>query len=202
MTGEIAFVGDVHGNLLALRGLWHAIDTRGADRAVFLGDYLNKGKDSRGVIETLLDYQAMGRVTLLKGNHETAVLDAFDTGELATFLKMGGAMTIRSYVGHRSGPDVLDEFRASFPSDHLEALRHMPETFETDDVVAQHIPRDGPSGKYTISAHVPVGQLPRLRRNSAQIDTGCGGATGRLTALFWPSLDYIQVDDLGGVIEP
>lgn len=46
-------------------------------------------------------------------------------------------MTIRSCVGARVGPDVLKDFRASLPSEHLDALQHMPGTYELDDLVAQ-----------------------------------------------------------------
>jgi serine/threonine protein phosphatase 1 len=196
----MAFVGDVHGNLSALRGLCDVLATRGGPHAVFLGDYINKGAESAEVMQELLACSRAGRSTLLMGNHEAALLDALDTGDLAAFLKMGGAMTIRSYVGANVGPDVLLDFRASFPSEHFDAIRRMPETYELDDVIAQHISPSAPTPKFRISAHLPVGTLPRIGRHSAQLDTGCGTHAGRLTALLWPSLDYVQVDARGAVV--
>jgi serine/threonine protein phosphatase 1 len=200
VSAEIAFVGDVHGNLSALRGVWEALAARGRPHAVFLGDYINKGEQSAEVVQELLACSRAGRATLLMGNHEAALLDALDTGDLAAFLKMGGAMTIRSYVGARVGPDVLKDFRASLPSEHLDALRHMPGAYELDDLVAQHVSPSASTPKFRISAHAPVGKLPRIGNRSAQLDTGCGTDSGRLTALLWPSLDFVQVDAHGAVV--
>lgn len=197
MSNDAAFVGDVHGNLAALVGLVDALAEHGRPHMVFLGDYINKGEYSAEVIAEVIKYSSAERATLLKGNHEVAVLNALASGSLTSFLKMGGAMTIRSYVGPRVGPDVLAEFVAHFPSDHLQAIREMPETFESADVIAQHGPFESPSPKFQVSAHMPVGDLPRINRGSAQIDTGCGVESGRLTALLWPSLHIVQVDATG-----
>jgi serine/threonine protein phosphatase 1 len=197
---EIAFVGDIHGNLDALRGMFDVLAARGDPHAVFLGDYINKGPKSAEVVEELLTYERAGRATLLIGNHEAALLEALDTGDLAAFLKMGGAMTIRSYVGANVGPDVFSDFRTSFPNEHLEAIRRMPATYERDDVIAQHSLASASTPKFRISAHIPVGKLPRISHHSAQLDTGCGSPDGRLTALLWPSLDYTQVDADGAVV--
>lgn len=197
MSTELAFVGDIHGSLDALQGLWEALDARFAETpVVFLGDYINRGPKSADVLQMLISLAHEGRATLLAGNHETALLDALERSDLSAFLKIGGAMTIRSYVGGPVGPDVLRDFSRAFPTEHLEALRRMPLTFETADLIAQHIPPP-PTPKYCISAHMPVGQLPRIGRRSASLDTGCGTGSGRLTALLWPSFDYIQVNSQG-----
>lgn len=200
MSTELAFVGDVHGNLSALRGLCDLLVARGVPQAVFLGDYVNKGAQSAGVMRDLLAHSRAGRAILLKGNHEAALLEALDTGDLRAFLKMGGAMAIRSYVGMKVGPDVLADFRTSFPREHLDAIRRMPEIYELDGVIAQHIPPAPSTTRFRISAHLPVGELPRIWRDSAQLDTGCGAESGRLTALLWPSRDYVQVDARGRIV--
>jgi serine/threonine protein phosphatase 1 len=200
VRAQVAFVGDVHGNLSALRGLCDVLATRGGPHAVFLGDYINKGAQSAEVMQELLAFSAAGSATLLMGNHEAALLDALDTDDLAAFLKMGGAMTIRSYVRANVGPDVVLDFRGRFPTEHLEAIRRMPETYELDDVVAQHNPPSASTAKFQISAHVPVGKQPRIGHHSAQLDTGCGTPDGRLTALLWPSLNYVQVDACGAIV--
>lgn len=200
MSAEIAFVGDIHGNLSALRGLCGVLAARGGPHAVFLGDYINKGAQSAEVMEELLAYSGSGRATLLKGNHEAALLDALDTGDLTAFLKMGGAMTIRSYVGAKVGADVLSDFRARFPREHLDGIRRMPESYESNDFIAQHIAPSASTSKFRVSAHVAVGNLPRIGPNSAELDTGCGSDDGRLTALLWPSLAYVQVDARGAIV--
>jgi len=201
MNSEIAFVGDIHGNVNALRGVVDALRARGVLKAVFLGDYINKGANSREVLSDLIASEASGFGTLLRGNHETALLDALDTGDLTAFIKMGGAMTIRSYVGGKVNANVSEHLKSIFPVEHLNALRRMAETYESEEVIAQHVPSTALTHKFRISAHSHVGILPQITAHSAQIDTGCGDAEfGRLTALFWPSLDYIQVSDQGTVV--
>jgi len=196
---QLAFVGDVHGNLDALLGILAAIAERGHPHTIFLGDYLNKGPRPAEVLGVLLDRQQAGEVTLLAGNHERALLAALDTGDLAPFLKMGGATTIRSYLRRPARPDVLRDFRAHLPPAHVDALRAMPTVWESEELVAQHAPPDGTTLKFRISAHVPVGILPRITANSAQLDTGSGSQNenGRLTALLWPSRDFVQVSASG-----
>lgn len=200
MNATTAFVGDIHGNLTALQELYDALATHGAAHTVFLGDYINKGPQSAEVMRELLAYSKAGTATLLKGNHETALFDALETGDITDFLKMGGAVTIRSYVGTKVGPDVLEEFRAKLPISHLDAISRMPERYESDDVIAQHGPPASSTPKFRISAHIPIGKLPRVGHRSAQIDTGSGVESGRLTALLWPSLEYIQVDASGEIV--
>jgi serine/threonine protein phosphatase 1 len=197
---ELAFVGDVHGNLRALRGLWDALTRQDVPHVVFLGDYINKGARSAEVLQELIAHAKTERATLLAGNHEVALLDALDRQDLSGFLKIGGAMTIRSYVGGRVGADVLGGLLSSLPPAHVEALRGMPTAYETEDLVAQHEPPRSPTPKFRVSAHVPVGNLPRIGHRSAQLDTGCGSRSGRLTALLWPALNYVQVDSNGAVI--
>jgi serine/threonine protein phosphatase 1 len=200
MSSDLAFVGDVHGNLDALRGLLEALGRCEVSHMVFLGDYINKGQQSAGVMAELIPLLHAGRATLLAGNHEIALLEALERADLASFLKMGGATTVRSYVGGRVGPAVLTDFTAALPPTHLEALRRMPLTYETDDLIAQHSISPMSTRKFRITAHVPVGELPRIGPRSAQLDTGCGPDAGRLTGLLWPTLDYIQVDSDGVLV--
>ena len=180
--------------------MWDILGDYGLPHTVFLGDYINKGVQSAEVMNELLDLANAGAATLLAGNHEAALLEAIETRDLRQFLKMGGAMTIRSYVGSAVGPDVLNEFLAAFPTNHLEAIRRMPDTYETDDLLAQHDTRSSTRSKFRISAHVPVGKEPRISHHSAHLDTGCGTESGRLTALLWPSLQYVQVTADGTIV--
>lgn len=199
MSSEIAFVGDIHGCLAALQGLMATLDSRGTQHTVFLGDYINKGPDSAGVMNELVRAAEKGDATLLRGNHEAALLDAIESGDLTPFLKMGGAMAIRSYVGTHVGPDVVGELRDALPPTHLDALRNTTMAYERGDLIAQHDPLRHRTSKFRITAHSPVGVEPRIGDRFAQIDTGCGTAGGRLTALLWPSCDFVQVD-IGGAL--
>lgn len=199
MTDKFAFIGDVHGNLDALHGIVGALNLRGSPYLIFLGDYINKGKNSSGVLDLLLTKQARGEATLLAGNHETELVTALQTGNLTAFLKMGGATTISSYLDRPVRPNVLEDFRTHLPEDHLAGLMAMPTKWESEAVVAQHVPAEDLSGQFSISAHIPIGSIPRITATSAQIDTGCGGIDDRglLTAFLWPSREYLQVDATG-----
>jgi serine/threonine protein phosphatase 1 len=197
MTTETAFIGDVHGKLQPLIGILDGLHSRHISHAVFLGDYLNKGQESAQVIEHLITVSKSASVTLLRGNHESAFLVALETDNLGPFLKMGGAATIRSYVGGNVGPNVAADLKAHVPLKHIELFRRMPIQFQSEKVVASHEPLRDPDSRYRISAHIPVGPEPVIRSDSANIDTGCGTEGGRLTALLWPSLAYIQVDASG-----
>lgn len=199
MTDHLAFIGDVHGNICALRGILDALASYEDLHLVFLGDYLNKGANPAEVLELLLTRQREGDATLLAGNHESALLAALDSADLTSFLKMGGATTIRSYLRRPVDPDVLQDFRDHLPASHLAGLRSMPLVWESEGVLAQHFPANSAGRGFSISAHVPVGLLPRITATSAQLDTGSGssGDGGRLTALLWPSCNYLQVDAAG-----
>lgn len=197
---EIAFVGDIHGSIDALNGILEILQERHVDHIVFLGDYINKGLASNAVLSRLISLGQRNSVTLLRGNHETALLDAIESRNLTGFLKLGGAATIRSYIGGDSGPDVLREFRNAIPNEHLDTLRAMPTQFLTTQVIAQHQPSNSRqlfrTGKFSVTAHRPVGPRPVIRRKSAEIDTGCGDG-GLLTSFLWPSREYVQVNSFG-----
>ncbi|MBT1610288.1 metallophosphoesterase [Curtobacterium poinsettiae] len=200
MKQQLAFVGDIHGNVRALRTIWRELGRLNLDRVVFLGDYINKGYESSEVMSTLLEIESEGRATLLRGNHETAFLSAVEDNVMGPFLKMGGALTIRSYVGGAVKPSVWEELRNAVPAPHVELVRRMPQEFTSNEVQARHEPWDRTVGTYAISAHIYIGREPKIGSGSAQIDTGCGDSGGRLTALLWPSLKFIQADEHGNLI--
>jgi serine/threonine protein phosphatase 1 len=133
---RLAFIGDIHGDSARLSALLGKLDSR---RVVFLGDYVDRGPNSREVVEILME--TANRKTnpvFLFGNHEVAVL-AFLSGKLS-FLEyawMGGLSTIRSYIG-KAREDVRSEFAAAMPRSHREFLSNCKPFFETDQFVASH----------------------------------------------------------------
>jgi serine/threonine protein phosphatase 1 len=105
--GQLLYaVGDVHGRLDLLEAMLDLIeaDARSSEHAerrtlVFLGDYVDRGPDSRGVVERLLSDLPYGFDThFLKGNHEAILLDFLqEAWRLDHWLLNGGEMTMRSY---------------------------------------------------------------------------------------------------------
>jgi serine/threonine protein phosphatase 1 len=200
MMQQLAFVGDVHGNIRALQTIWRQLTSLDLDQVVFLGDYINKGNESSEVLSALVEIESQGKVTLLQGNHDTAFLNAIQSNAMGPFLKMGGALTVRSYVGGAVKPRVWEELRNAVPATHIDLIQKMPLEFKLDDVQARHEPWNSTDGSYSVSAHRYVGTEPRIGSSSAQIDTGCGDFGGRLTTLLWPSLKYFQADEDGNLI--
>jgi serine/threonine protein phosphatase 1 len=140
-TGQAAYaIGDVHGRLDLLEDLLSRISEDAsrhpADQArtlVFLGDYIDRGSESRGVVERLLDDPLPGFAKVyLMGNHEEAML-AFLEGlsDGLDWLSFGGLETLLSYgVPLRSLPRSEDavlalrrELAEAVPQSHVDFLR-------------------------------------------------------------------------------
>jgi serine/threonine protein phosphatase 1 len=105
MAGRTIAIGDIHGCLRALNTLLDAVGPGGHDTVVTLGDYIDQGPDSRGVLDRLITLAGRCRLVPLLGNHEEMLLDAVrDITTLRRWLTCGGADTLRSYGWARGGP--------------------------------------------------------------------------------------------------
>lgn len=199
MTDEIAFIGDVHGCAAPLRTLLESV-TPLVGRIVMLGDYVNRGAESREVIEILLELRHSSGVdcTFLSGNHDKAFLRVLSDPALENnFLRMGGAATVRSYIGPPYH-GAFQRLRASLPADHVALLESLEESWNNDSVYAAHEwhSNETTPPRYVVAGHsVQRENTPSIGLNVAYIDTGCGTrADGRLTAFLWPSKEWIQAD--------
>lgn len=192
-VGVRAFIGDIHGEPRMLADLLAQLPLRDLDRVVFLGDYVNRGAGSAAVLDLLVQLSSDSKFVFLQGNHDRVFLEAIDTGDLGRFLRMGGARTVLSYVSHPVEPDVWAQLRSAVPEAHVRFLRMLAGRYEDEEVVATHDIRLAPrDGRFRVAGHLPVGETPQLDKDTALIDTGCGTPAGRLSALFWPSLSFLQ----------
>jgi serine/threonine protein phosphatase 1 len=126
--GHIIYaIGDIHGERALLDQLLHRIAEdvaiRGAGQAatiIFMGDYIDRGPDSRGVLERLSAAPPPGmQWRFLRGNHEQALLDFLENPEAtATWLRFGGVETLASY-GVLAPPGTLDPRRLRAVADML-----------------------------------------------------------------------------------
>jgi len=81
---RLLVVGDIHGYLDKLTELMEQVQPMEHDKVVFLGDYIDRGPDSRGVIEYLIDFrQRFPQTVFLRGNHEQMLLDALVEDRIA-----------------------------------------------------------------------------------------------------------------------
>jgi len=125
--GKIFAVGDIHGCYQKLKVLLDRLPFNPEkDLLIFLGDYLNRGPESRQVITFLLDLKRRAHnVIFLLGNHEHSLLEYArdgDPDDLRTLRPLGVEATLQSY-GDRSVRSMLSlEF---LPDDHKEFLNQL-----------------------------------------------------------------------------
>lgn len=192
MNNLIAFVGDVHGCIRPLQSALRFIDKHKYETVVFLGDYIDRGDHSCAVIDCLADRSSDKRFFFLRGNHEAALLQSLRNRDLEPFFYVGGAATIRSYIGNNTNPDVFNTFVESIPSEHEAFLQQTKRIFANETLVAAHQLRDLPDdGRFRIAGHKVIGEFPQITDHYALIDTGCGSG-GKLTLLEWPTLRFYQ----------
>jgi serine/threonine protein phosphatase 1 len=97
---RVLAIGDIHGCLRAFDRLLEIVRAEPEDLLVLLGDYVDRGPDSRGVIDRLLDIRDRYRLVTLRGNHDQMMLDASDDPAQARreWLQCGGQPTLDSYA--------------------------------------------------------------------------------------------------------
>ena len=130
MAGRVVAIGDIHGCPDALATLIDALAPSRDDTIVLLGDYIDRGPNSRGVLDRLIALGGRCRLVPLLGNHEEALLDALrDSNSLRRWLTLGGADTLRSYGWAPGGPRrALADW---FPKAHREFLAGCRSYYET-----------------------------------------------------------------------
>lgn len=215
---RIFAIGDIHGRADLFEALCAAIDADDAVRgpaqttAILLGDLIDRGPDSAGVIRTARDWQQRRDVRILMGNHEEMFLDSLEDVEvLRPFLRFGGRETVLSYGIDRSAyvaaelPECLELIRAAVPEEDLAFIRTFEDTVQIGDYLFVHAGvRPGvalaeqtrqdlrwirepflscPVGFGPVVVHGhTIFEAPDIRHNRIGIDTGAW-TSGRLTAL-------------------
>lgn len=97
-------IGDIHGTLSALKTLFEVGKFNPEDTFIFLGDYVDRGPESKGVIDWLMLNADHYHFVFLRGNHEIMMLDSRESlVQLSAWLTFGGAETLDSYgIGDNS----------------------------------------------------------------------------------------------------
>jgi len=137
MEGErILIIGDIHGCLDMLNRLMDRIQWRpDRDRLIFVGDYVDRGTDSKGVVDYVLALRkCSSRVDCLIGNHEAMLLDYLDGKNQASFLLNGGWPTLVSYGVDKKNADPSP----MIPPDHLAFYRSLKLYVELEDFYVVH----------------------------------------------------------------
>lgn len=114
-------IGDIHGCSQALDTLLAVVAPGGDDFLIVLGDYVDRGPDSKGVIDRLLKLHLKGQLIALRGNHDEMMLLARRGKERRAWLSFGGKETLASY-----GIPVLEDNQLrKIPQEHWHFLEHV-----------------------------------------------------------------------------
>ena len=133
-------IGDIHGCLEELGYLIEGLPLEAGDRLIFLGDYIDRGPDSKGVISFLLELEKTSYEPIfLKGNHEDMLLSYLGLngqhGDM--FLYNGGKATLASY-GFSSPIPAGDEALCLIPSTHLEFYEKLASYYIMEPFLCVH----------------------------------------------------------------
>jgi serine/threonine protein phosphatase 1 len=215
MSDKIIAIGDVHGCLQTLKALWKKLEPYSDLPHLFIGDYIDRGPDSKGVVDFLMRVKSDRKCIFLRGNHEQMLLDALEQGDSYNWMLNGGESTLKSY-----GEDVLVK---DIPQEHLQFYRDTQLFYETDDYFFVHAGAppyqtlqeskeseraldfflwgrdhlnvfDTPWEKTVVFGHTPR-PYPIKKKNMVGIDTGCVYnkiGYGKLTAVLLPEMKFIQ----------
>ena len=217
-------VGDVHGRLDLLEPLLEGLreDARarggGTPRLVMLGDYVDRGPDSRGVVERMIEGPAGFDTVFLKGNHDDLLVRAWrdDPRAYRAWLRQGGLATLGSYGWEPGDMPVPSRF---IPETHVEFLEGLGTSFDDGTRLFVHAGVDparcldeqddhtlmwiregfldygGILPRLVVHGHTPVSEGPQVRSHRVGIDTWAY-RSGTLTCAAFdpgdPSPRFIQ----------
>ncbi len=211
-------IGDIHGCLNSLNALLEKLEPHRDRIHVFLGDYIDRGPDSYGVIQRLIDFSKEADCVFLRGNHEQMAVDAFLGGEDENWrhwLNNGGRTTMDSYT--RAGTNLVEA------DGHLDFMLVTDFYYETPVficvhgginpymTVAENLAQADPNEflwerrhiqtvvpeweKTVVFGHTPMTTV-KMEKNLIGLDTGCvfpDRGFGHLSALLMPEREVIYV---------
>lgn len=145
-------MSDIHGCAHLLEQMLKVIDADIAHSTpyrvieVFLGDYIDRGPDSRSTLDLLIRRARRGNTVFLKGNHEAFLAEVFrDPSRVADWAQVGGLQTLMSYglspspnPGEEELRALVRELAAAMPPQHLEFLTRLRLTFNCGDFLFVH----------------------------------------------------------------
>lgn len=203
-------VGDIHGCLRELEILIDKINPSSEDKLVFLGDYVDRGPDSKGVIDYLINLSKRVKTVFLRGNHEAMLIDCVKYKKDCTLWSYNGSSaTLRSFNGVKGILEKLEFFENTKyyhihgryfivhggvkPGVPIENQDPFDMIWIRDEFIFSNNPLPG---YVVVFGHTPF-EKPLLMKDKIGIDTGCVYG-GYLTAVRLEDLKIFQVKCGGG----
>lgn len=139
-------VGDIHGRLDLWKSLQNKIKNQDGLRFVFLGDYIDRGMDSAGIIDELISFKQKKPDTIfVRGNHEQVLLDILGGNYdlISQWIQVGGRETLMSYyLPVPTKPKECKELQKTMvktiPQSHQEFLADTQYFWQSGDIVCVH----------------------------------------------------------------
>jgi serine/threonine protein phosphatase 1 len=178
-------IGDIHGCSRALAALVRALAPTSEDLLVVLGDYIDRGPDSRGVVEMLIDLRRRCRLAPLMGNHEELLLDV-RAGRLPSqwSIGLGGATTLASYG---AGLDF-----GRIPGEHIRFMEESLDYVETPTHIFLH-------ANYDPELPIPAQPFPTTRWNSLRGTIPGPHRSGKTVIVGHTAQEGGEILDLGHI---
>lgn len=185
MSNRVIAIGDIHGCAAALEGMLQLIQPQSSDTIVVLGDCIDRGPNSRGVIEKLLTLADDCHLVTLLGNHEEMLLSAVDRpGSAWMWLECGGRETLASY-----SVDAASEL----PREHLLFIRTWGDCYETATHFFAH-------GNYDPRTPLDRQEWGYQRWQSLRDVLPARHLSGKIAVVGHTSQKYGEVMDVGHLI--
>ncbi|MEA1995393.1 MAG: metallophosphoesterase [Campylobacterota bacterium] len=207
---RIFVIGDIHGCYERLKTLLKKLHIKNNDMLIFLGDYIDRGTDSKKVVEEVINLKSQYHIITLLGNHEKMLLDILQKSlPIEMWLFNGGETTLLSY-----GIKKYNISSDLFPPEHIEFFKSLLPYYEMGNYIFVHaglkpniplgkqsiddlvwirdefIYSDCDFGKVVVFGHTPLAE-PLFLKNKIGIDTGAVYG-GKLTCLVLPEKEIIQ----------
>ncbi|MCK4278708.1 MAG: metallophosphoesterase [Desulfurellaceae bacterium] len=207
---RIFVIGDIHGCYERLKTLFKKLHIKNNDMLIFLGDYIDRGTDSKKVVEEVINLKSQYHIITLLGNHEKMLLDILQKSlPIEMWLFNGGETTLLSY-----GIKKYNISSDLFPPEHIEFFKSLLPYYEMGNYIFVHaglkpniplgkqsiddlvwirdefIYSDCDFGKVVVFGHTPLAE-PLFLKNKIGIDTGAVYG-GKLTCLVLPEKEIIQ----------
>jgi len=182
---------------------------------VFVGDYIDRGPNSKKVVDRLIEFKSEVDSVFLRGNHEQMLLDARFNGNFSLWMMNGGRRTLQSYGIEGKSVNIPEEHLDFYNSTQLyyetedyffvhaglSPAKTIKESINDDDEVKEFLwershlnASETPWEKTVVFGHTPRPN-PLKKDSMLGIDTGCvydRVGYGKLTAVALPEEEFIQ----------